>query len=310
MMRAAVAAAACLLASAPVLSQTEMPSSSSRSAAAQAASAAAVAELQAGLAAARAGGAIKLGDRALWLASREEGDTLRGDIHALSPTRYTEVRQALRRASAWCELLILHLNVKFCRAEGAPGEESLVLGLGRKFEQPLGDAHWIRLAFRLQETSDQRFAVGLEAAEGPLGTRNYRIALEAAPQGERETLLHVTYAYQSSWTARAAMQVYLATAGSDKVGFSREGAGAAAPFVGGMRGSLERNAMRYYLAIEAWLGTLGLAPSERQHRALEEWFTATERYPRQLQEVTRKEYIAMKTREVQRQQSRVRTPLD
>ncbi|MBU6270400.1 MAG: hypothetical protein KGQ67_03770 [Betaproteobacteria bacterium] len=269
-----------------------------------------MAELRAGLAAARAGGATRLGDRALWLVSREEGDTLRGDIHAISPTPYDEVRQALRRASAWCELLILHLNVKFCRAEGSAGEESLVVGLGRKFEQPLGDAHWIRLAFRQQESSDRRFAVGLQAAEGPLGTRNYRIALEAAPQGERETLLHVTYAYQSSWTARAAMQVYLATAGSDKVGFSREGAGAAAPLVGGMRGSLERNAMRYYLAIEAWLGTLGLAPAERQHRALEEWFSATERYPRQLQEVTRKEYIAMKTREIQRQQSRVRTPLD
>ena len=308
MMGPAVLAAACLLARPAASGQTDMASRAPRSSPAQ--TAAAVAELQAGLAAARAGAAIRLGDRALWLASREEGDTLRGDIHALSPHRYDEVRQALRRPAAWCELFILHLNVKFCRAEGAVGEESLVVGLGRKFEQPLGDAHWIRLAFRVQEAGDQRFAIGLEAAEGPLGTRNYRIALEAAPQGERETLLHVTYAYQSSWTARTAMQVYLATAGSDKVGFSRGGAGAGAPLVAGLRGSLERNAMRYYLAIEAWLDTLGLAPPERQHRALEEWFTATERYPRQLQEITRKEYLAMKTREIQRQQSRVRTPLD
>jgi hypothetical protein len=308
MMGPAVVAAACLLACPAASGQTDMSHSAPRSTPAQ--TAAAVAELQAGLAAARAGAAIRLGDRALWLASREDGDTLRGDIHAVSPHRYAEVRQALRRPAAWCELLILHLNVKFCRAEGAAGEESLVVGLGRKFEQPLGDAHWIRLAFRVQEAGDQRFAIGLEAAEGPLGTRNYRIALEATPQGERETLLHVTYAYQSSWTARTAMQVYLATAGSGKVGFSREGAGASAPLVAGLRGSLERNAMRYYLAIEAWLDTLGLAPPERQHRALEEWFTATERYPRQLQEITRKEYLAMKTREIQRQQSRVRTPLD
>ena len=308
MMGPVVLAAACLLACPTASGQTDMSQSAPRSTPTQ--TAAAVAELQAGLAAARAGAAIRLGDRALWLASREDGDTLRGDIHAVSPHRYAEVRQALRRPAAWCELLILHLNVKFCRAEGAAGEESLVVGLGRKFEQPLGDAHWIRLAFRVQEAGEHRFAIGLEAAEGPLGTRNYRIALEAAPQGERETLLHVTYAYQSSWTARTAMQVYLATAGSDKVGFSREGAGAGAPLVAGLRGSLERNAMRYYLAIEAWLDTLGLAPPERQHRALEEWFSATERYPRQLQEITRKEYLAMKTREIQRQQSRVRTPLD
>ena len=193
-------AAACLLACPAASAQTDMSQGAPRSTPAQ--TVAAVAELQAGLAAARAGAAIRLGDRALWLASREDGDTLRGDIHAVSPHRYAEVRQALRRPAAWCELLILHLNVKFCRAEGAAGEESLVLGLGRKFEQPLGDAHWIRLAFRVQESGDQRFAIGLEAAEGPLGTRNYRIALEAAPQGERETLLHVTYAYQSSWTAR------------------------------------------------------------------------------------------------------------
>lgn len=308
MMGATFAAAACLLAWTAAFAQSDMSPSTPRSTSAQ--TAAAVAELQAGLAAARAGAAMRLGDRALWLTSRDEGDTLRGDIHALSPHRYAEVRQALRRPAAWCELLILHLNVKFCRAEGAAGEESLVMGLGRKFEQPLGDAHWIRLAFRLQEAGDQRFAIGLEAAEGPLGTRNYRIALEAVPQGDRETLLHVTYAYQSSWTARVAMQVYLATAGSDKVGFSREGAGAGAPLVAGMRGSLERNAMRYYLAIEAWLDTLGLVPPERQHRALEEWFTATERYPRQLKEITRKEYLAMKAREIQRQQSRIRTPID
>src|SRR3546814_16967541 len=51
---------------------------------------------------------------------------------------------------------------------------------------------------------------------------------------------------------RMAMQAYLATAGSAKVGFTVTGKdGHGQPIhIGGMRGAIERNAMRYYLAID------------------------------------------------------------
>jgi len=47
-------------------------------------------------------------------------------------------------------------------------------------------------------------------------------------------------------------------------------------YVGGMRGVVERNTMRYYLAIEAHLGALATPlPLQRQKR-LHNWFIATE----------------------------------
>ena len=62
--------------------------------------------------------------------------------------------------------------------------------------------------------------------------------------------------------------------------------------------------MRYYLAIDAYLGAAAAAPSatDRFDESLERWFTATERYAPQLHEVERDAYVTMKRREYLRQQ--------
>jgi len=75
-----------------------------------------------------------------------------------------------------------------------------------------------------------------------------------------------------------------------------------------MRGVVERNTMRYYLAIEAFLGALSVPPQARLEKRLRDWFAAAERYPRQLHEKERDEYLKMKRREYLRQQSALRPP--
>ena len=55
--------------------------------------------------------------------------------------------------------------------------------------------------------------------------------------------------------------------------------------------------MRYYLAIEAFLGAESAPPQERLEKRLRAWFAAIERYPRQLHEMERGEYLVMKRRE-------------
>ncbi|MCK7501517.1 MAG: hypothetical protein MZW92_74400 [Comamonadaceae bacterium] len=45
------------------------------------------------------------------------------------------------------------------------------------------------------------------------------------------------------------------------------------------------------------------APAERLERRMQNWFTATESYPRQLHEMDRASYLAMKRAEVARQNS-------
>ena len=66
-------------------------------------------------------------------------------------------------------------------------------------------------------------------------------------------------------------------------------------------GVMERNTMRYYLAIDAYLDSLAAPAGQRVERRLRAWFDATERYPRQLREVDREAYLRMKRQELQRQ---------
>src|SRR6185295_20126211 len=117
---------------------------------------------------------------------------------------------------------------------------------------------------------------------------------------------HLSYSYDYGMAGRIAMQAYLSTTGRNKVGFSvvERGPDGAPVYMRGERGVIERNTMRYYLALEAYLGALGVPAAERQEKRLNDWFTAIERYPRQLRdEMDREQYLSMKRRELARRQS-------
>jgi hypothetical protein len=100
-----------------------------------------------------------------------------------------------------------------------------------------------------------------------------------------------------------AMQTYLATIGSEKVGFTILDRKDGKPvYQGGVLGLLERNTMRYYLAIEAYLSAYSLPPAEQAERRIREWYASTERYAAQLHEMSETEYLDMKRKELRRQQ--------
>ena len=75
-------------------------------------------------------------------------------------------------------------------------------------------------------------------------------------------------------------------------------------YIGGMRGLVERNTMRYYLAIDAYLDSLAAPKGEQQEKRMRDWFAATERYATQLHELSEDDYLTMKRREVTRQAER------
>lgn len=240
--------------------------------------------------------------RPLFLESTENNGELQGEVSARIAQPFSVVGPALRGIAAWCDILTLQPNVKRCRA--APAGDALVVDVGRKFDQPLRDTYRFEFAYSASANADY-LQVVLIAAEGPLGTRRYRIALEAAPLDAGHSFLHLSYAYQTGIAARLAANAYLGTIGRDKNGFTvvdRDAAGHPR-YIGGTRGAVERNAMRWYLAIDAWLGAqAGPAPARFEKR-LRDWYDSAERYPAQLHELERDEYLAMKHREMQRQQS-------
>jgi hypothetical protein len=240
--------------------------------------------------------------RPLYLESSQKSGTLKGEIYAQIGQPYAEVGPALQGAAQWCDILILHLNVKGCRVGEGKAGPTIQLHIGRKFDQPLDDAYPVQFAYRVAASRPDYLRVELNADKGPMGTSDYRIMVEAVALDAQRSFLHLSYSYSYGMSARVAMRGYLATIGRDKVGFSvvKPKAKGKARYIDGMRAVVERNTMRYYLAVEAYLG----APAASQlEKRLNDAHSAVERYPLQLHEVERADYLAMKRKEIQRQRA-------
>ncbi|HEU4502570.1 MAG TPA: hypothetical protein VFR82_13035 [Nitrospira sp.] len=240
----------------------------------------------------------------VYLESTESARASRGDLYAVVDYPFAMVSDAFTNPENWCEALILHLNIKYCHAEREDGRKVLSVAAGKKSEQPLSETHRLTFAYNVLSGTDY-MAVNLDANKGPLGTRNYHVALELIALEGEKSFLHMEYSYTDGFLARLAMRLYFATSGSAKVGFTKVGGenGEPTQLVRGVRGALERNTMRYYLALEAFLSAAATPDSRRFEESLERWYTATERYALQLHEVDRDDYITMKRNEYLRQQA-------
>lgn len=247
--------------------------------------------------------------RPLYLDSSEAQNALKGDIYAVLDYPFATVNGALndpaQGAANWCDVLILHLNIKYCHASTGSNGSTLSVNLGKKTEEELSSTFRVTFNYRPDVSRSDYFKVDLNADKGPMSTKDYRIVLEAVALDSKRTFIHLTYSYGYGTAGRLAMKTYLATIGSDKVGFStKSGANdAQGEYIGGVRGLTERNTMRYYLAIDAYLGSLAAPADKRVEQRFASWFDATEQYPRQLHEVERDDYLQMKRHEYQRQQT-------
>jgi len=234
--------------------------------------------------------------RPLYLESRQSPGAVQGDIDALVDYPFAQFEQAVRGPAQWCDILILHLNVKSCDASSNTREGALVAYIGRKRGTSVEGAHRVDFKFAIVERTPEYLHIELTAASGPFGTRNYRIELKAAGVDSARTFVNLSYSYAYGAVAAMALRTYMTTLGAEKVGFTvvdRRPDGTPV-HVGDVRGALERNAMRYFLAVDACVSTASLASEQRFTQRLEHWFDSTERYALQLHEVERSEYLDMK----------------
>lgn len=235
----------------------------------------------------------------LSLESQEREGELSGDVHALLPYPFDVLRASLTQAAQWCELLMLQINIKHC----TPAPEVLALHFGPRHALPLTSTLRLNLDYQVPSDSPHYLRIEMKAANGPLGTRHYRILLEAVPTENGESFVHFSYAYGYGLPARLAMQAYLSLAGRGKIGFSQAPPRAGAPPrpIDGLRAAIERNTMRHYLALGAYMDSLSAPAAARTEQRLTAWFDATERYALQLHELEREDYLNMKRRELRLQ---------
>jgi hypothetical protein len=238
--------------------------------------------------------------RPLLIRSSGSEDAPHGEVDAVIDHPYAAVAEALRRADNWCSVLMLQTNIKRCQASGVVPRQRLSVGIARRYTDPVNEAQQVDFRFDVKATQPDYLAVALTAPEGPLGTSDYSLRFEAAPAGPGHTFVHLSYAYQTSLVARMATSAYLATSGKDKVGFTVVGHDDAGRprYVGGIQGVAERNTMRYFLAIDAFLDTLAEPSGQRLEACLREFHAALEHYPAQLHETGTREYLQMKRREI------------
>jgi hypothetical protein len=225
-------------------------------------------------------------------------DGLKGEVYAVVEQPFSITGPALQDRARWCDVLILHLNVKQCRVRGGSGSETVSLMVGRKFEQPAGTGRAVDFAFRVLNAGPDYVRVQM-AAETAASDARDQVVLEAAPLDDQRSFLRVSYAYVFTTMERLAMQAYLSTLARHKVGFTTTGTGADGKpaYVRGVLGMVERNVMRYYLAVVSYVESLSVPAAERQEKRLQDWFAATERHALQLNEMGRDEYLTMKRHE-------------
>lgn len=235
----------------------------------------------------------------LFLESFERNDRVYVDVYGIFDQTFSNVVNVLNVPANWCDIVSLHTNVKACTYRELPGSWQLTFYIGRKVYQPPKDAHQVIYRYRKVIQQQGYLDINLNADEGPFGTKDHRMRFEALPLDGGKTFVHVHYEYSDSVALRVAEKIYFATLGLGKVGFTVTGTDkkGSPVYIGGPRGAIERNAVRYYFAIQSFMNTLRYPEESRFRIRISQWYDLTNRYRKQLFDLDRKNYLAFKTME-------------
>ena len=129
--------------------------------------------------------------QALAIQSSQTDSTLQGDIYAELDFGFAELSEALSSPAHWCDILILHINTKACHAVQRSGTNVLQVFVGKKTPQDPASASRLDFLYRTLAADPAWLAIDLSAANGPLGTHDYRITLEAIPLSDTRSFFHL-----------------------------------------------------------------------------------------------------------------------
>ncbi len=239
---------------------------------------------------------------ALRIQSDEQGRRLRVDVYGIVNQPYPRVAEALSSPAAMCDFLILNMNVKTCTYEQVGRRLFMTIYIAGKNYAPLYRTLEIEPYFELQKKDRNYLKVLVASREASRGKTEYSVFVEAVPYG-KATLVRFSSKYFASRINKAATTAYLKTFALNKVGFTVIGRNnqGLPEYVRGMQGVIERNAVRSYLALQAYLETTDAPVNLRFESRLWRWFKLTNVYKRQLHEMHWQSYLLNKRREYQNQ---------
>lgn len=232
----------------------------------------------------------------LFLDSSEKGDRVHVDVYGIFNHPFNSVTEVLKVPANWCDIVALHPNVKACTYGNETGDGALTFYIGKKEYQTPEESRPVVYHYRNVVQKKGYLDISLTAGEGPFGTRDHSMRFEALPLKGSKTFVHVSYEYSDSLALRLAGKAYFATVGRSKVGFTvtgRDGSGEQT-YIGGPRGAVERNAVRYYFAIDSFMIALHHPAQSLFSSRSSQWYDLTSHYRKQLFELEKKDYLKAK----------------
>ena len=229
--------------------------------------------------------------------SVRSGARIRTEVFGTVDGPFPEVAQVLERPQGYCEFLPPLFNLKAC-VHYRKEKQSIIrfyVG-GKRYSSLFGTIRILSDLRRLANGGDY-LHVQLATVNSKTRRHGYSVDIEIAPMG-RKTLARVYTDFNPDRFTRLAVAAYLHTVGGNKIGFTHvAGPDEKRDYVRGMTGIIERNTVRAFMAMQAYLDTLTVAPEHRYDARLRRWFDLTERFPQQLHELSRAEYLSGKRRE-------------
>ena len=225
------------------------------------------------------------------------------EFYGIIDSPFDSVQQALTTQAVWCDIVLLHVNARACIHSQADDKRLLTLYNVNKYYQPIEDASQLQYQYRIIAKQPGYLQIHFIADDGPFRSHDHRLQLEAILADEHRTFVHLSYSYRYSSFSYMTMTSYYAIFGGGKVGFSIVGTDRDGNplYVGGIRGAGERNVMRYYLAVMAYMETLQYPAEQRFERRISRWYDLASRYKQQLFMMEKREYLDYKRRDLKSQ---------
>jgi hypothetical protein len=240
--------------------------------------------------------------RPVQISSQESEDHLIGDLFATVDYGMGTVNAAATNIERWCEVMLLLSNSQACQVKPGKNNDLLQVLVSSSKNADISGATPTDFQLQVHSAKADYLDSALTAAEGPMGTQNISLRLQAIPLTATRSFLHLHYAYETKWLGRVAMRAYLQTGGRGKVGFTPMGdANTQTTYIAGARGVIERNTMRYFLGFDCALAFDTQHPPQRFGAMAQCWYGQVEKYPLQLHEMPSTEYLGMKSIQYQKQ---------
>jgi hypothetical protein len=237
------------------------------------------------------------------LETRVENNFSEVDIYGVVDYPFATIQKEFSKPRDWCDMIILHPNIRACTYSGTDSGWVLTLHNVNRYDQTITEAYQLYFKYNIISGTQSYVDMSMVADKGPFNSSDHKFRIRAAALDGKRSFVHLSYSYRYSPLQYIAIKSYIALFGTKRAGFSVESFTEenGPVYVSGVKGSIERNVMRYYLAILAYFDALKYPPEQRFEKRLSGWINLSDRYQRQFPRIEHTKYFENKRADLKNQ---------